>query len=71
MDIKEIIESKFGLTVHDIFVKGQGFDSVAYLVNNEYIFKQSKHNQSRINLKKRNTGIKLSERQSHFTDTRY
>ncbi len=52
MDIKEIIESKFGLTVHDIFVKGQGFDSVAYLVNNEYIFKQSKHNQSRINLKK-------------------
>ncbi len=26
MDIKEIIESEFGLIVHDIFVLGQGLD---------------------------------------------
>lgn len=52
MDIKEIIESEFGLIVHDIIVLGQGLDSIAYLVNNEYIFKQSKHEEARINLKK-------------------
>ena len=52
MDMKEIIESEFGLIVHDIFVLGQGFDSVAYLVNYEYVFKQSKHDEARINLKK-------------------
>lgn len=52
MDFKDIIEGEFGLTVHNIFILGQGLDSVAYLVNNEYIFKQSKHNVARINLKK-------------------
>ena len=52
MDIKGIIKSEFGLTVHDIIVLGQGLDSIAYLVNNEYIFKQSKHGEARINLKK-------------------
>lgn len=52
MGIKEIIESEFGLTVHDIFVLGEGFDSIAYLVNYEYIFKQSKHDEARKNLKK-------------------
>lgn len=52
MDIKEIIESKFKLTVNDILVLGQGLDSIAYLVNYEYIFKQSKHNDARNNLKK-------------------
>lgn len=52
MDIKEIIESEFGLTVHDSMVLGQGLDSIAYLVNNEYIFKQSKHDEARMNLKK-------------------
>ena len=52
MDIKEIIESEFGLIVHDIFILGQGLDSVAYLVNNEYIFKQSKHDEARSNLKR-------------------
>ena len=49
MDIKEIIESKFKLTVNDILVLGQGLDSIAYLVNHEYIFKQSKHNDARNN----------------------
>ena len=52
MNIKEIIESEFGLIVHDIFVLGQGLDSIAYLVNHEYIFKQSKHDEAKINLKK-------------------
>lgn len=52
MDIKAIIESEFGLIVHDIFVLGQGLDSIAYFVNYEYIFKQSKHDEARINLKK-------------------
>lgn len=52
MDIKEIIESEFGLTVHDIFVLGQGLDSIAYLVNYEYIFKQSKHDEAKNNLNK-------------------
>ena len=52
MDIKEIIESEFGLIVHDFFVLGQGLDSIAYLVNYEYIFKQSKHDEARTNLKK-------------------
>lgn len=62
MDIKEIIESEFGLTVRHIIVLGQGLDSIAYLVNNEYIFKQSKHDEARNNLKKRGTSIKLSKR---------
>ena len=52
MDIKEILEREFGLMVYDIFVLGQGLDSIAYLVNDEYIFKQSKHDEARINLKK-------------------
>jgi len=52
MNVKEIIESKFSVMVHDIFVLGQGLDSIAYLVNHEYIFKQSKHDEARLNLKK-------------------
>ena len=52
MNIKDIIESECGLIVHNVIILGQGLDSIAYLVNNEYIFKQSKHNEARINLKK-------------------
>lgn len=52
MDIKEIIENEFGLIVHNVIVLGQGFDSIAYFVNDEYIFKHSKHDEARINLKK-------------------
>ena len=40
MDVKEVIESEFGLIVHDIFVLGQGLDSIAYLVNEEWILKE-------------------------------
>ena len=52
MDIIEVIESQFGLKIHNIIVLGQGIDSIAYLVNNEYVFKQSKHDKARIALKK-------------------
>ena len=38
MDMKEIIESEFGLIVHHVIVLGQGLDSIAYLVNGEYIY---------------------------------
>lgn len=52
MDMREMIEKEFGLIVHNMIVLGQGFDSTAYLVNNEYIFKQSKHDEARNNLKR-------------------
>ena len=52
MDIKDIIEKEFGLIVNYIKVLGEGLDSVAYLVNNDYIFKMSKHQEARDNLKK-------------------
>ena len=52
MDIKEIIENEFGINVTNISVLGQGLDSIAYRVNNEYIFKMSKHDEARENLKK-------------------
>lgn len=52
MDIKDIIEKEFGLIIQSVIILGQGHDSIAYLVNNEYIFKQSKHNEASINLKK-------------------
>lgn len=50
--IKEIIESEFGLKLYSIIVLGQGLDSIAYLVNKEYVFKQPKHDVARIALKK-------------------
>ena len=52
MDIKEIIENEFGINITNISILGQGLDSIAYRVNNEYIFKMSKHNEARENLKK-------------------
>lgn len=63
MDIKEIIENQFNLIVHNIIVLGQGLDSIAYLVNNEYIFKQSKHDIARINLKKEMQVLKYLKNQ--------
>ena len=52
MNIEEIIEKEFGLVVNNIKMLGEGLDSVAYLVNNDYIFKMSKHQEARENLKK-------------------
>ena len=39
MNIKETIEKYFDIDVLDINLIGEGYDSKAYLVNNEYIFK--------------------------------
>ena len=39
MELKTIIESKFNLKVNDAKLFGEGYDSKAYLINNEYIFK--------------------------------
>lgn len=52
MDMKQIIETRFGFAVHDIFVLGQGLDSVAYLVNGAYIFKHAQHNDAKCSMKK-------------------
>ena len=52
MDMKDIIEQEFDLIVQSVIILGQGLDSVAYLVNNEYVFKQSKHAGARINLRR-------------------
>ncbi len=52
MNINKIIENEFGLKVESISTLGEGLDSVAFLVNNEYIFKISKHEEARRNLKK-------------------
>ena len=52
MDIKDIIENEFGIVVNNVFVLGEGLDSVAYRINDEYIFKMSKHDEARKNMKK-------------------
>ena len=36
---RELLESLFAITVEEIKIIGQGHDSVAYLVNEAYIFK--------------------------------
>lgn len=39
MDIKNVIEKYFDIEVADFILIGEGYDSKAYLINNEYIFK--------------------------------
>ncbi|MCR5147173.1 MAG: APH(2'')-If/Ih family aminoglycoside O-phosphotransferase, partial [Clostridia bacterium] len=39
MDIKNTIEKKCNIVINNIDLIGEGYDSKAYLVNNEYIFK--------------------------------
>lgn len=39
MDIKNILESHFNIKVEEYVLIGEGYDSKAYLVNNEYVFK--------------------------------
>lgn len=69
MDIKEIIKNEFGFAVHDLTVLGQGLDSMAYLVYNEYVFKQAKHDEARIGLQReelgREFGLKVLEYYHH------
>ena len=39
MDIKKLLEEKFNISIDSIKQIGEGYDSKAYLVNDEYIFK--------------------------------
>lgn len=39
MDIKELLKTKFNISIDSIELIGEGYDSKAYLVNDEYIFK--------------------------------
>ena len=39
MEIEDLIKSKFNLEVANIEIIGKGYDSKAYLINDEYIFK--------------------------------
>lgn len=58
-EMKGIIEGEFGIRVQDISVLGQGMDSAAYRVNEEYIFKQSKHEEARKNVRKEVQVLKI------------
>ena len=42
MDIEKLIKDKFNLDVNSCKLIGSGYDSQAYLINNEYIFKIKK-----------------------------
>ncbi len=60
--IKHIIEERFNtITVKNISVLGEGLDSIAYLVNNEYIFKRSKHKEASDNMKKEVSVLRFLE----------
>lgn len=39
MDIRKIVEEKCDITIESIELIGEGYDSKAYIVNNEYVFK--------------------------------
>ena len=39
MNIKKILEEKFNILINSIKLIGEGYDSKAYLINDEYIFK--------------------------------
>ena len=39
MDVKKLLEEKFNIIIDNIKQIGEGYDSKAYLVNDEYIFK--------------------------------
>lgn len=51
-DTKKLIENLFNIRVDSIKFLGEGLDSVAFLVNNEFVFKKSKHQESAKNMKK-------------------
>ncbi|EAL5480722.1 APH(2'')-If/Ih family aminoglycoside O-phosphotransferase, partial [Campylobacter jejuni] len=39
MDIRKTIEEKCNIVIESIKLIGEGYDSKAYIVNNEYVFK--------------------------------
>lgn len=61
MDIKDKLLELFNINVENISIIGEGLDSVAYLVNDEYIFKKSKHQEAAMNLKKEVAVLKYLE----------
>ena len=46
MDIKKLIENEFNLKITKIEKMGEGLESEAFLVNNTFIFKHSKHSEA-------------------------
>ena len=46
MNIKKVIEKEFNIKVNEMKKIGEGLESEAFLVNNTYIFKHSKHNEA-------------------------
>lgn len=52
MNIEVLISTKFNININTIKLIGEGLDSKAYLVNDEYIFKKSKHREAAENMKK-------------------
>lgn len=61
MNIKQIIEKEFNLEVKEIIKKGEGLESKAFLVNNTYIFKHSKHSEAFESMKKEIQVLKYLE----------
>ena len=51
MNIEVLISTKFNININTIKLIGEGLDSKAYLVNDEYIFKKSKHREAAENMK--------------------
>ena len=39
MDLKRVIEEKCNIVINSIKLMGEGYDSKAYIVNDEYVFK--------------------------------
>lgn len=52
MNIEDLISTKFNININTFKLIGEGLDSKAYLVNGEYIFKISKHQEAAENMKK-------------------
>jgi len=52
MEIRQLIEGEFNLKVDNIKKMGEGLESEAFLINNAYIFKHSKHSQAFKSMKK-------------------
>ncbi|MBP3635416.1 MAG: aminoglycoside phosphotransferase family protein [Bacilli bacterium] len=60
--VKHIIEDTFKtIAVNNIKRLGEGLDSVAFLVNDEYIFKKSKHKEASENMKKEISVLRFLE----------
>ena len=39
MDIKNLVKEKFNFNAENIEILGEGYDSKAFLINKEYVFK--------------------------------